>query len=461
MPFRMDEEQDQQQGQNGNAAPNVSGVSNTIDTNVPKGTAKAQQQGPQKSGQYQNIQQYLKANEGAGSQMGGQIAGSVEQKATEARTAGQQLANEPQKVSAYNVQDVLNKAQAGDQTKKQEYQTMKQTGGYTGPSDVTGLGGYGAYQTKGQAATENVNLAGSESGQKTLLRNIYGRPDYTAGSNTLDQALMAQSQGGRQAISDIASKYSGLTNELTGYSNQAGKNIAQSQSQAAQNKAAFQPAEQAARSAIIDPLQQKAAQTNAEQKALYERLSGDVKDLRLNPETMAMLGLKEGQRTFGTDLSKYINPATGEANIQNIASQDDLDKYNNLMNFIGANQQDLPTKAQAYQGAGVNKEALQKEILGKQAEFDKIASGAKVGIGTDKGGSMKDFLDSGLTPEQYVEKNVGKIIKSGRAASGNKVINDSLQNIKNFLAQNNINYNDQVMADKPMMAVGTRKGGLK
>ena len=368
MPFRMDEEQQQQS----TSAPNISGVSTGVDVNVPKGTGRPQApQGPKQSGQYQNIQQYLQANQPQAQQMASKIAGNVETKAQEATKAGEALQSEPPKVGEYKPSDVLSKATSGQASdlEKSQYQNIKQTGGYTGPQDITGLKGYQDYQTKASQAQEAVGQASNEYGQRQLLQNAFNRPSYGGGANILDQALLARSEGGKQTIADIGQKYSGLTEALKGFGTKAGQNIAQAQEQAGKNIAQFQPAESQARAAIIDPLAQKAAESNAMNQALYGRLTGDVSDLKLTPETMQMLGLTAGQHTYGTDLSKYITPAQGEATIQNIASQGDINKYNNLMSFLGANPQELPTKEIGYQGVNVNKEQLAKDLAAKEAEY--------------------------------------------------------------------------------------------
>lgn len=373
MPYRLDEEQ-QQKLDSTAAPPMISGVSTGVDVNVPSGGAKqqAQAQGPQKSGQYQNIQQYLAANQPQAAEMAGKVAGGVEQKVGEAQAAGTALQAEPPKVGEYKPQDILAKAQAGTATEaeKQAYQQQKTTGGYTGPSDVTGLKGYGEYFKKGEAAQTAAQQAGTESGQRELLKQTFQRPNYTQGATTLDQALLSQSQAGQQTLANLQQKYSGLGNVLKGYETGAAGNIAAAQQQAQQNIAAFKPAEQQAQQAIMAPIQQRVGEAQ-QQAGQWQQYQKDVADANLKAETLAATGLKAGENLWGLNLQSYMNPELSPATAQNIATQEERQKYNNLMNFLGSNTQELAMGGPTYQKAGFDIDRFRQDQAAKEAEFNK------------------------------------------------------------------------------------------
>lgn len=364
MPFRLEDEQA------GQPTTNISGVSAGIDLNVPSGKGKAS---PQRSGQYQNIQQYLSANQPQGAQMAGKVAGVVEQSATEAEKAGKALTEQAPKIGEFKPEEVLGQVTSGQAPSmtREQYATQKTTGGYTGPQDITGLTGYGEAQTKGQQAQTNVQAATTEQGQKNLLQQAYGRAGYggLSGQNILDQALFSQSQGGREAISALGQKYSNLANVLGGYQTQAGDILKASQEQAAKNIAAFAPAEAAAKTGILSPIEQRAAEANLQKE--YKATAEDLQDLTLNPETMAMLGLTQGQRVYGANLGSFIGAPTAQATVQNIATEQERQRYNDLMNFIGANPQDLALGQATYKPVEVKQQDLANELAARQEEFNK------------------------------------------------------------------------------------------
>lgn len=390
MPFRLEDEQA------GQPTTNISGVSAGVDLNVPSGKGKAS---PQRSGQYQNIQQYLSANQPQGAQMAGKVAGVVEQSATQAEKAGQALTEQAPKVGEFKPEEVLGQVTAGQAptTTREQYAQQKATGGYTGPQDITGLAGYGEAQTKGEAAKTNVQAATTEQGQKNLLQQAYGRAGYggLSGQNILDQALFSQSQGGREAISALGQKYSNLANVLGGYQTQAGDILKASQEQAAKNIAAFAPAEAAAKAGILSPIEQRAKEANLQKE--YQAAAEDLQDLNLNPETMAMLGLTQGQRVYGANLGSFIGAPTMQATAQNIATEQERQRYNDLMNYLGTNAQELTLGQPTYKAVNVNQEALTKELAARQQEFQ----GSEAGIKDIQNQTNQIISSTGYNPKQY------------------------------------------------------------
>lgn len=255
---------------------------------------------------------------------------------------------------------------------------MKQTGGYTGPSDVTQVSNYGGFQKSKTGAEEAVSQAQTEAGQRELFKQAYARPDYSQGSVNLDRALLGRSAEGKKAIQDIASKYQPIVGSLGQYQTQAEQAIQQAQNLSKENLAAFQPAEQKARTDILSPIEQRALQAN-QQAQKYNEYLQDISDLNLSPETMAVLGLSTGQRIFGTDLASYFQPQTAEASIQNIASREERQRYNDLMNFLGVNAGDLGMGDPTYKGPSFDTKKLASDIAAQNAAFEEFAKGRTYG----------------------------------------------------------------------------------
>lgn len=400
MPFALtDEEKNPTQGQQ-TAAPNISGPSGTA-VNVPGQTAAAgpKVSGPRKSGQYQNIQKYLAANAPQGEAIGQKVSGVVEKEVGEAQQAGQTLGGQVQKVEAYDPTKVLGNLPQATEEEKKTYQSTKQTGGYTGPSDVTGLGGYGAFQTeKGQAET-TLGQAGTETGQRELVKTAYARPTYSTGQQTLDVSLLGQSAGGKQAIQDITQKYQPLVQALGGVTEQAQTGIESARQQAAQNVAAFSPAEQQAQASILSPIEQR-VKSEEEKAGRYDQYLADLEDLNLNTQTLQALGLTPGQQIWTPNLGQFVQAPTEAASVQNLATADERQKYNDLMNFLNQNNQAIGLGEPTYQGISFNKEQFEQEQKQRETEFYKLAS--EEGFGKDFFEKPTSFKEGQVVPDRAI-----------------------------------------------------------
>ena len=372
MPFAPKINQDQagQAPQAGQASPKLSGVSTSF--NVP-GSGQAQAPGAAKtqksSGQFQNIEKYIQANQPQAQQIGQKVGSAVENQITQAQQKAQQLGEQIQKVQEYKPSEVLQNLPSATEEQKKTYQATKQTGGYTGPQDITGLAGYGEAQTATQKAKESYDLLGSEAGQKTLLQQTFNQPQYGGGLLSLDQALLQRSQPGRQELENVQTKYKALDELFKTPITQASQNLTASQEQAAKNLAAFNPAETEAQKAILSPIEQRSKEANLNKP--YNEMTADIQDLYLDPQTLEALGLTSGQRIYGTDLSKFLGAPLAQATTQNIATEQERQKYNDLMNFLGINTQDLNLGQPTYSPFQANKEGLAQEIGQRQQSFNK------------------------------------------------------------------------------------------
>jgi hypothetical protein len=431
MPFALNQEDELKKQQEGQGA-NISGVSTGFNVPGQNAGASGAKAGPKSSGQYQNIQNYLKANQGQGAEMGKKIGKGVETKVQEAQTAGEGLAKSVTAPKAYDPNKTLSNLGAATEEEKSEYKAMKATGGYQGPKNVYESEAYQPFYAKKSKAEQALSQTGTETGQQELLKETYARPNYSQGSVALDQSILGQSAEGKQAIQGIQNKYQPILQSLGLVEGQTQSTIDQAQQQAAANKAAFAPAEQAAKSAILNPIEQRAKDENEKAKK-YQQYINDLSDLNLDTETLEALGLNAGQRTFGTNLASFLTPSTSEANVQNIATSAERQKYNDLLNFLGVNDQGLALGEPSYQGITSAKERLKAELAAKEAEFLKSAKGTSLtgdfGSTTDWGsaverdlgmaptetihrtaqfGTIEDVINSGLTPEEYVAREEQK-----------------------------------------------------
>lgn len=462
MPFAPKINQDQSgQPQGQGAAPMVSGVSSTL--NVPgsggkvPGAAKTQKS----SGQFQNLEKYIQANQPQGEMLGQKIAQNVESKVGEGSSKLQSMATALPQASKYNPQDAIAKAETLQAPEIEAYKQMKTTGGYTGPQDITALQSYGEAVKASEAAKEAVSKAGNLEGQQALLQETFAKPSYTKGANILDQIILAGSQGGKQAIENVGEKYKGLsdlfTNQFTGTQGQ----IEAYKKQAEKNKAAISEAEKKAMEDLINPLQKVAEKRNIEYPLLQERIAQDIKDYNLSPETLASLGLNVGQNVYGLDLSKYVTSDQTPQTINTVANEAQRQRYQALSSLFDQNAGLISEKNPMpdYAPISFNKEAFKKDITQKDLEYKKAstqpidkANFESIAYSTPPQSSPEARFRanvltpsvSGMSVEQMKQalindKPFGNMTKEGWTTFGKKALENYINNFENtYSAQSKI-----------------------
>jgi len=388
----MDDEEKQAQQQGGM---NISGgAPANFSTGVPGQDAGGGAAKPQKSsGNYTNIQSYLEANKTQADQMGQTIADSVDQSAGQAQQKIQGLEAKTQKVEAYDPNEVFNNVTNLNDQQKNDYRTQRQTGGYTGPQTVDQVEGYADTQKATQEAATKLQNAQSETGQQQLLKDTYARPKYTAGENRLDQVLLQNSAGSKQALENVNDKYKGFNDLLGGATQKVGDSINAAKTQALSNKQNILKSEQDQYNNLLNPIQQRADQANKDNPALIQRIQADLEDDTLNAETLQRLGLSGNEKLYNQNLSGYMKPTETQVGIDNVASADERAKYKALSDLI----QD-PTKTQlsadgsAIDPLGFNKSAFLKDNAAKEKELADIFG--KTNFSTESGNISIPYANS-------------------------------------------------------------------
>jgi len=327
------------------------------DLNSPQnqqGQQGQQQQGQQQQGQtqpvqaynpsaqrgsgYTNIQRVLQAN--VGNQLGQAVGGGIQQQAQQTQSgiqqAGQQFeqASQAANIATPERQQALQQIlqdptkyfgqNIGQDQMQQAAQAQQLVAGqYGGPTQLQNLGQLqsqvGAAQQLGQAVT-------SAGGQQALLQRFLGAPQYQAGQQAFDVALLGatgtpQLQAARRATF-------GLGRQLTGQETAAEQQAQQLTSQAQQ---AGQQAQQQLGQTITGEqtqLQQQAQQAQAARDAQVQALLQGVQSGQLTQAQADQLGLQAGQGLFniGSAISNYLQEDPLKATAQNIASTQDYAK---------------------------------------------------------------------------------------------------------------------------------------
>jgi len=289
---------------------------------------------PSKSGSFTNLQSYLDAN--AATEFGQKVAGDVEgdvQGARQAQDTAEQGFKQAADTGSYQTdQGLLDRVGsdavglAADETEAARFKALRDAQ-YKGPNaleDREEL--YNPAQQKTAEASELAGLTGSEGGRKALLDRFYGagvgKYDYTSGEKKLDNLLIQNDPGARQAFEGVrgqAEETSGRFSKIE----DALKNYAQSKAEeTAQARAAARGAigidEQgqlvegqgalgAAYGGIDKAFQDRSALQSKQLAELNKAFkTGDYR--KLDPKLKAMVGIGGGTGSlFNVDPSKYLS----------------------------------------------------------------------------------------------------------------------------------------------------------
>lgn len=418
MPFLMDEEEEETTTTQGEAQ-----------TGAPGGTLAGPKQSAT-SGRYANLNQYLSSNKEQAQKMGSDVAGSVEQKGQAAQAGIEKVAGAAPKVQEFNPDKFFTAPETLTPESKQEYQTFKQTGGYTGPQKIEDVEGY-SEAMKGLEAGKAAKALGTEPGQIATLQEQYARPSYQKGQQTLDQLLMQGEPVSKQKMADVSQKYSGLEDLLSGALTKTGGDISAAKTKALTARQALPSAEQAAWQALLSPIEKRAAEQTKANQDLYSRIQEDIQDNILNPETMHLLGLKSGEDLYDFGLSGYVKPDLTQIGVDQAATADERARYGALADLL----QD-PTRTQITSGgAGVTpvsfdrerfREDVSKKKIEEQGIIDSKFSGLMSGLhpfyakdikSPEDVSSKLDLYEKGRAPGMPRGDTTPELVKQLRSGS--------------------------------------------
>ncbi len=164
---------------------------------------------PTSSGRFTNIQNYFNANQPLANQMGNQVASNIEKNGQNVSTSlngakdtfntqaqAGRLDKVPSLASANDTitnagQQVYGDGNDANTDAINKFQRIS-SGQYLGPQ---GLQNSGSILANAQDARTQGDLTANEPGRFTLLRNMFGTPNYSSGQTRLDQLLLGNQTG--------------------------------------------------------------------------------------------------------------------------------------------------------------------------------------------------------------------------------------------------------------------------
>jgi hypothetical protein len=393
--FLNQQDDEEQKALAGSAAPQLSGSSA-----LGAGGAAASKPGaPASSGRYVNLQKYLNANQDQGKQMGQAVIGDVANDGQNATTAiNAYSANKPTETKAYTSTDLNTEFYDNpDVGKKDQYASLKTTGGYSGPSDATAVTGYQDASNKTNKAYDKVSKLTNTQGQQDLLSSYYNRPDYNAGSQRLDQTLFGRNDTVKKDAQDTYERFQGIQKLLNSQTNDVSNRIAGNTKAAQANKELIPVAEQQTWADLVNPISERAAAKTSENSAAVNNMNADIQDWettgnQLDAETLAALGVNElaidqtpvagggafekitkprtDRQIFDVNLQNYLNNSQMPLGVNDVATDAERSRYNNLLAML-ADQTRAALDANAPQSAPLfDKNKFQSDVAKRSTEFN-------------------------------------------------------------------------------------------
>lgn len=360
LPYSLDEKKKQDELQN---TYNVSGSSSNTFTNqndVSKPVSK--------SGSWTNLNSYLDANKDNATSMSDKVTSNIENKGNEATSSLNKIPN-IDKVSTVDYDKLNNDYYNNVNAKKEDYTNLKQTGGYNGPTDIYNVNGYQDAANKTQKANQTLDMSKTEDGRKTLLKSSYERPNYSLGMQNLDNLLVQNDPTSRSKFQNVQSKYSNLLGLLDDKTNTLNSSIDFNKKSSLENKKTVIAGEEKAKQALLNPINQRVEQMKKDVPLLQSRINTDANDNILNDETLAQLGLSEGQSLYDLALNNYVTPQQASGiNAGSISTKDEKAKYKSLMDLIDG-VDTLDTGADQFNAINFNKDQFNKDVASKQTEY--------------------------------------------------------------------------------------------
>jgi hypothetical protein len=167
-----------------------------------------------KSGAFTNLASYVNANQGNDAAMGQAVTGQVQGKANEATGQledWQKAAKAQINAGTANANPTLVSGLQTNAAGVNRNDFIAAIKGYQGPTDATGVSGYGDVKNATQKVQDYADQAGSDdiAARGSVLKDVYGQggKQYTSGENRLDSYILGAGQGGQTALKNIAANF--------------------------------------------------------------------------------------------------------------------------------------------------------------------------------------------------------------------------------------------------------------
>lgn len=476
-----------QQTQNGIT---LSSPSGTVVQRAPGTPTNGAPKGPSQSGAYTNLQSYLDVNKEQSAALGADVGNKVKQAGTDARNQMQNASDSFKKqvddaslanrdTAVQEAKDLVNtgynQVYGGNYTDDQ-LNRFKDIGtaSYQGPSSYTTAKAYdndgnesgdlySTTQQKINKANQYSDATTSDAGRLTLLQEMYAKPTYSRGQQSLDNLFLGTSAEGRQALDEARVANQGLDERFASDLNTA-SNLASSRkseiADIAKQTQDYLGSQRNSKNANVDTELAKIQGQWDNEYNHYLKLLQDYKDkgggdLELTAEEAARLGVLRELEPSRIVSQKMQTPGSGQVqyadtqifnNLKDVAASKYLDKkvydaskvvskdqfaqlaaLDQLANQLGLDSISKFSDIDQAGTLGLHNN-LDASLFGRQADiakndFIKYSKGANfTGTGEDSEGYQSSWLSNdNVTRNASFSANLAKLLEGAGYTNNNAV----------------------------------------
>jgi hypothetical protein len=374
-----------QQNQDGSATQEKvisSGNTGPIQGSSSQGSASSQATSgtpaPTKSGSFTNLMNYVDANQGNDSKMGQAVGNVVSNKADQA--TNQKVGFQDSAQAAINKGKVETDTATLDTLKtdatkvdRDAFSRMHQAdydklGGLQSAQSLEGPGGFSDVNNAFARVNQTAQDATGNLNQRTnVLKEAYGRPQYTRGEQRLDSFIVGAGQGGQQELQKVAEQNEAVQGNWANTLNLIGENIQGGRATTDATRQAAQDAHGSALGSVQERFvaaQQKAGQTNKQIQDSIANLNKQLtsSDPAQQAQAAKALGLDpatvEFVRSQGGDVTKLFT-AGGQVAAGDLISAQDEAQYKALRDLVGqSGEQDFSRTGNTGTAFSANQQAI-------------------------------------------------------------------------------------------------------
>lgn len=383
MPYFLDPNLEDEESQQGGAAPGVqiSGASSTTDSEGSDDTnVSSDKKGISTGSGFQNLDSYLNTNQSKefGQQVLGKVEGEIEGARENQSKAAGQFKDQVQGSNRLADMGAVNSAIANPTgANKDEFQGWLSQS-YQGPKSLAeSPDTWNQYWSGSNKAGTSAKLLGTEPGRFALLDSYYGRPSYNFGEKSLDNLLVQQSGIGRETR--------GLQNQAAQLKSQGNDQALQLQDAASRRIGEVNSNRQQVRGAIgiddrngvvtdpnaagygaIGQLQNQVLSENDQRKEAYDALMKGLSSGGISSADAATLGINPSESLWGVDPTKYVDPHTSLANSY---TPEERARYKALSELAGVQDSFSPSDGYSSSPYGLRQDEFKNAISNAQSSY--------------------------------------------------------------------------------------------
>lgn len=467
----LDKEDEEKDSQGGNTLGTTSAVIN------PEQAAPASENS--QSGNYTNLQSYLDANKGnnLSQDLSQNVIGEADAANEAAKQSETSFKSQVDQNTVKPNEDLFNQIKidptkvAQDKNSKESFQKMYNAQ-YQGPKNLSDdFADYVSAQSKQRKAEESGELTQNAEGRKTLLKNYYGRPDYTEGQQNLDQLLVQNDENADKNLSSAKARvdaqktsFGSLKDSLNQYASQASQ-----VTQDAYNKSRglIEQEKGGFKSDLTNRYNQELQSRQNDYNQIQEMLKrGEITKSLADRYGLSNLAQGDKINTYGKSPLEYVSQ-TANPNINQFASKQEASKYQALTDLAGQQNDFLGMSDQlgtydANKDANIDIARLQNDIGGNKSQLEALLNqkifrmnGSTQAPNRFDGGTEAAVGGGGIVNQAAGNSQFGN---TEWADSG--LVEGSLQDNINYV-QNNPYMQQLLTSNNPMYSGDVRAAPLK